>query len=220
MFRSPIKFLEVPVGPNGQVIKNVTGTATLYCDVSFVATLGAVLYGRIPDEDTVTFETVMVRQNGNVMESLLTELPKIGKPNHFTICYFETKDSGSKRFDFADSCWHEFEWVFCGTHSGYKVMDKVTKFFWNSFNVRVFTNSRTKSVVVFMDRFDLQRLHYFQTAVLACMPWYFEPGSHVDDDVLRILQSFRLRDPAEYIASIKAIVDKIKAAESKGKDGE
>ncbi len=220
MFRNPIKFTDIPVGPNGQVIKNVTGAAVLNCDVSFVATLGTVLYGKIPDEDTVTFETVMVRQSGNVIESLLTELPQIGKPNHFTICYFEIKYGWYGMYDFADSCWREFEWVFCETHPGYKVMDKVTQFFRNSFNVRVFTNSKTKSVVVFMDRFELQRLHYFQTAALACMPWYYEPGSHVDDDVLRVLQSFRHKDPAEYIASIKTIVGKIKSDASKGKDGE
>lgn len=220
MFHSPIKFLEVPVGPNGQVIKNVSGSACQHGDVSFVATLGAVLYGKIPDEDTVTFETVVIPKKGNVLESLLSKIHEVGKPNYFTICSFETNEGVSGGLDFANACWPEFEWVFSETHPDYEVLEKVTKFFEKSFAVRTFINRRTKSVVVFMDRITLQRLHYFQVAVVACMPWYFEPGVPVPQDVMKVLRSVRLRDPAEYIASIKAIVDKIKVDASRDKDGE
>lgn len=211
MFGSTIKLLGVGVGRNGEVIKNVSGSPYLG-DVSFVATLGAILHDRIPSEDTVTFETVLIEQRGSALESLLAQVPEIGKPKYYSVCSFNGDGN------FAKNCWPEFEWIFCETHPGYEVLEKVTKFYEKSFGVRAFINRKTKSVVIFMDKLELQRFHYVQVSAVACMPWYFEPGIDIPEEVRSILLSFNRKDPADYISAIKTVVDKIKTKPHEDKE--
>lgn len=215
MFRDVITFYNLGVGLARGVMTNVDGDSYI-ADDTFVITLRALLFNRIPSSDTLKFELKKISSNSSkVMETLLMEVPMIGKPNCFTVCYFDRNGTGAKSYfdrngTDAKSFFEDSQWIFAETHDGYEKVDKITTFYQKSFGVAAYINRQTKSTVVFVDSFDLQRCHYLQLCILAAMPWYFDPAEYnPSPEVVNVLMAVRDRTPERYRNAISDLYKKI-----------
>lgn len=94
---------------------------------------------------------------------------------------------------------------FCEVYEGWEFLDKISLFYQKSFRVICFINPTMKSVALFVDNLNLQKLHYLQAATLALFPWYFDPAKGVTETELALVQSFRERNSETYLNCIAEI---------------
>lgn len=94
---------------------------------------------------------------------------------------------------------------FCEAYTGWQFLDKISIFYQKSFRVICFINPSSKSVALFVDNLNLQKIHYLQAATLALFPWYFDPAKGVSEIELALVQSFRERNSDKYMSCIAEI---------------
>ena len=96
---------------------------------------------------------------------------------------------------------------FCQVYSGWEYLEDITRFFRSSFHVACFINREKKSAVLFVDRMTVQKLHLLGIAILAFMPWYFDPSKGVSEVEKKLLCSLRPGSASyeDYIAAINEI---------------
>lgn len=91
--------------------------------------------------------------------------------------------------------------------SGYTKLEKITAYFRKSFKTLCYINENTKSVILFVDKLDVRKLHFIQCSITAMLPWYFPPEEKLNDDEMRLVRSLTKDSKEEYIAALQAIYD-------------
>lgn len=94
---------------------------------------------------------------------------------------------------------------FCEVFAGWQPLDKISVFYQKSFKVICFINPELKSVALFVERLNLQKLHYLQMSTLAFLPWYFDAEHGIEEIELEMLKSLRERSSAKYESYIAEI---------------
>lgn len=167
-------------------------------DISFLATLRALLHPRMQDDDYLNLRFTSSTYSADQLRNLDTDYAVsviAGDVEEHTIRVhrFARNDQPS------NVAWMElmkssFEQKYAGWHQ----IEKVTQFFRKEFYVLCFINPELKSVTLFTERMDLRRMHYLQCGIFAFLPWYFDQESGVTAEEMELIQSLREKSSEKF----------------------
>lgn len=208
MFSESIQPTQLSNAASERVFARVTG-ASIYNDSTFVSTLRALVFPRMPESDTLILDYIRISISAAPTlpqfegRDLINEIVSrdFTQPGHLSIVDF----SNSTVAD-AWSTW--VKQTFIAQHPGYTRVDKVTDFYCRVFPVQCYINPAIKSSVVFTFGLNIPRMHYLQCGVFAYLPWYFNPADGASDDEMALIESLRQRTPNEYQRLIGVFADK------------
>ena len=165
------------------VLGRISGGAFLG-DVSFVSTLRALAFRRMPEGDTVSFNVSRSSYSKSDAERygardladlIASKNNRISTTGGFALHYFDSADKIANERSM-NAILSKFEEV----RSGYKRIDRITAFYRSAtsssktpLNVACFINEDIKAVALFIEQMDHRRYHFLQASIPAMMPWYF-----------------------------------------------
>lgn len=156
-------------------------------DVTFCATLRALVAPRMSDNDTILFDYVELSDAINLN---INYIPRN------TIYVINVKTWDDEAFDsFADSAYRD----------GWTKLEKVRDFFVKSFKVCCLIDHDTKRVCLMVENMNMRKWHYLQCSVLAFLPWYFDPNNGVSEIEMELIKSLREKNSDNYLRIITEI---------------
>ena len=183
-------------------------------DNSFVSTLRALLYGRIPKEDSLEFSYTR-----SCLDSEFYENSRIDGASRVrgTTCFYDEEDiPGCKIFycRFESSVREDnekalecMEKYFTSAYSGFQRIQKITDFFVRRTKIVCFVNPELKTVFLFSGPINMRLYHYLQCSTYAMLPWYFSADDRPTDKELAVIVSLREESSEPYRLAIKNIAD-------------
>lgn len=174
-------------------------------DETFLATMRALLDTRMPSDDVITlrFNSYSVGRNIADDEELefITDVPNKGGTYTVRDIRVNSEKSG-----------HVFGLIqrrLSELHPEFKELEIVREFYKGSFEVLCFLNREKKSVLMFVANMNMRKYHYLQCAILASLPWYFDPKKGITDDERSLIDALQDKDnPEAYIAAVTKIAER------------
>ena len=206
MFRTTISSTPFTSDIANDFFHNIRGES-FQSDVSFLATLRALLAPRINDHDSISlrftssnYSKDAVRDSSKkaVVGAITSNMP-LDCNGMFIIHNFRS-DEASNLANIK-----VVEDAFTEEYGGYFRLDKVTTFFEKSFSVLCFVNPEKKNVILFSENLDIKRIHYLQMAILPTLPWYFKPEDGVSEVEMALIESLKERTSEKYKEHLKNI---------------
>ena len=182
MFRTTITESPLVSQTANSFFTNITGEYILG-DCSFLATLRALVAPRIGSDETLGFSFSASRYSSTdisgsstrqVMNAIVGQGIRAGGTGEFSIHSFNAAEDEANV-----AAMRVVESEFARNYDGYHQLEKMTAFFRKSFPVQCYINPERKNVVIFVEKINLKKLHYLQCAILAALPWYFNPEEGV-----------------------------------------
>ena len=209
MFRQVIVRTALSGSAADNYFKNVTGDY-YGSDCSFVSTLRALVAPRLPQGEEISVSFGQSTFSAAVLEEATASraISMICSNMYCTSNHVYVHDIHSGSQASIDANFALLEKEFARVYQGFHRLEKVTDFYRKSFKVLCFINPESKCAALFCDNLDLRKLHYLQCAILAILPWYFNPDDGVSDDEMALIQSLRKTTPDDYIACIEKIAEK------------
>ena len=151
-------------------------------DVTFLSTLRALVFDRMNDGDKINliFSGSDYSKNicdNNPNKAVIRALYDSDVYNDGDIVVHSVhgdSDSNDSIFEILED-FEEYS-------KGFEKIQKVTDFFRKTFRVNCYVNHTERKVVIFVEQLNIRRMHYLQCAILAFLPWYFNPGDGVTQD--------------------------------------
>lgn len=190
--------------------RNIIGNSYLD-DVSFLATLRALLAPRMKEEDNVLLVFGRSSYNTSAINSVPKERAVAAICDGYSIASSRGKlviHSLDSDFDSNQRCMEILRESFCTVYEGFHRLDKVTAFYQKSFAVDCYINPDTKSVCVFVNRMDIRKMHYLQVSILAFMPWYLNQEDGLTPDEFALIQSLRETSSDNYERCLAKLAEK------------
>lgn len=176
-------------------------------DITFLATLRALLDTRMSEDDVVElyFTTSSYSQRDLVNASERSAINAVGciRDNTVSVHSFcnGTPDINTAWMDFVEK---NFERLRPGWHR----LEKVTMFFRKAFKVLCYINPETRNVSIFVDNLDTTHMHYLQCGIFSFMPWYFNQEAGVSELEMDLIKSLRNKTPDKYQECIAKIAER------------
>lgn len=181
-------------------------------DVSFEATLRALLAPRIPKGESIymlteksgyraqaikqAHKTVVIRAlGGRVVESMDDGGIYI---HHFDNVNNEDNDAS---FAFVNE-------NFTVAYPEFTKLEKVTEFYKSVMDVLCFVDAQHKKTVIYVNRLTVPRYHYLQCGIFAYLPWYFDKEKGVTKQEMELIESLRKNKADDYERIIEEIASK------------
>ena len=209
MFKQSISNTALTSNAANTFFPNINGES-FGSDNTFLATLRALVAPRLPEGERVSvafgFSDFPASVVGETPADRMVEMicsswyPGSGQIYIHNVGN-RTQENNLASFELLKS-------KFCEIYTGFHRLEKVTDFYHKSFNVICFINPEHKSTVLFVESLDVRKLHYLQCAILAILPWYFNPADGISEDELALINSLRERTPANYEACIEKIASR------------
>lgn len=170
-------------------------------DVSLVSTMRAIIAPRMAEGEhlnifQITFSGVYTDLN-SIISSDYTDAS-----DYFLLVNLSSTDTSKREYAF-----ERVRENFVAERAGYEELEMVEGFFAKSFPMLCFVNREIKTSVVFVQRLDLKKLHYLQTALLVMMPWYHGPRESVGDDELALIKSLKEKTSVEYTNCLNKLIN-------------
>lgn len=177
-------------------------------DVTFLSTLRALVFDRMNDGDKINliFSGSNYSKNtcdNNPNKAVIRALYDSDVYNDGDIVVhsvYGDSDSNDSIFEILED-FEEYS-------KGFEKIQKVTDFFRKTFRVNCYVNHTERKVVIFVEQLNIRRMHYLQCAILAFLPWYFNPEDGVTQDEMDLIQSLRETKPDKYMEAIGKIAEK------------
>lgn len=193
---------------NAFFCEKITADNAYNDDVSFISTLRALVYPRLKDGERLNlyFNSKMfvkgtIDKNSD-REVLGAMFSGFNVDNQITITSINSdNDSNKAMFDV-------LERGFCKENDRWSRLEKVTEFFRKSFYSVCFINPEIKSVVLFVEKLNLRKLHYLQCSIFALLPWYFDPEKGVTQSEMDLINSLREKTSDKYYECIHEFAEK------------
>lgn len=211
MFRNAITETQFTGRLANDLFSRIAGE-TFRGDVSFISTLRAMAFPRMPEEDILYVhyrETSYNKQNieGARKSAIIRAVTDTSDRETFAsnmiavynCCGYSTEDNDAV-LDVVESGIGEFA-------RGFTKIEKVSEFFKKVFRVLCYICPETKTTLVFCNGMDLRKFHFLQVATPVMLPWYFAPDAGVTDKEMAVLQSLRGKDYTKYLEAISAIAE-------------
>lgn len=209
MFKTSISATALTTAAANMFFTNIVGDS-YGNDVTFLATLRALVAPRMPEGDSVRVSF------GRTDYSAIDIANSSGRSMVQNICRNMARRNGeiyihnlARRSESDnDANIDLLKRKFCEVYSGWQYHEKITTFYQKSFKVICFINPEAKSVALFVDQMNLQKLHYLQMSILAFLPWYFDPANGMTDEEMELVKSLRERTSEKYEECVKAMAEK------------
>lgn len=210
MFKNEISSTPMTNEHANALMTNITGDRFMG-DCSFISTLRALLFTRMPKEDTVCMKISRSDLSSADLASyhatdavvrICRNNSMIGANGGFALHYFNSMSQQANKESY-ECVVANFESVY----PGYKKLDKITEFYRKAFPVTCFLNQDTKSIALFVEQMDYRRFHYLQCAILPMVPWYFDPKNGISPLEKSLVESLMNNTPDNYNDCIRKIYD-------------
>lgn len=210
MFKNEISSSPLLNDQANSLMSNITGDRFMG-DCSFVSTLRALLFNRVPKEENITLKISRSDHSSSHIASvnkrdLARDICRsnnmIGVTGGFALHYFSNTAPAANTESFKI-----IEENFEALYPEYKRLDKVTEFYRKAFPVVCFLNHEKKSVALFVEQMDYRRYHYLQCAILPMFPWYFSPQAGITELEMNLVKSLMENIPDPYRDCIRKIYD-------------
>lgn len=212
MFRSAVTQTQFVGDLANTVFGRVSGNE-FRGDVSFVSTLRALVFPRMPEEDKIYFQyseanypkRTVETANWEAVMRAITNVDRGRSPGNgnimlYNCCSYATEDNDAM-LDVIEQNIHKY-------FTGFTKIEKVSEFFKKTFRALCYINPESKTVMLFCGGLDLKKMHFLQLAIPVMLPWYFDPNSGVTEQEMEVLQSFRDKSAQRYIDAIAALAQK------------
>ena len=176
-------------------------------DTSLPSTLRALVATRIKKDESLTISflssaystgEIQSSKPNTIINAMLHDSPnETGSFIIHNICNVRAEDNVASIQTVKDN--------FTSVYGNYHRLVKITDFFQKSFPILCYINTDIKSVVVFVEKLDVKKLHYIQCAIPAMLPWYFTPENNVAGIELEVLESLRKGNFEDYMRCIEEI---------------
>lgn len=182
-------------------------------DYSFISTLRALVFPRMPEEDSICFSYKEItlskldveRNNKDVIMQHILSAPRDGRMESGTIQLFNCNRNSESNEAVMDVVGKSLPGYVRGD---FVKVEKLTEYFKKIFHVLCYISKETKTALVFTDDIDLRRFHLLQVAIPVMLPWYFPPDAGVSDQEKAILESFNEKTSDNYMAAMNAAAEK------------
>ena len=209
MFRKKIESTPFTASAVDAYFQNITGRDFMG-DVSFLATLRALIAPRIKEDEAINLQFGASGYNSGTVESISSvrlisaicqsyDLYARGQ----IFIHNLTSDAESNLANI-EVLRREFE----VRYEGYHRLEKITEFYRKSFVVDCYIDPDLKNVIIFADNLDYRKMHYLQVSILAFLPWYVNQEEGVTEDEMALIKSLREKEPDEYERCLLKIAEK------------
>lgn len=182
-------------------------------DYSFLATLRALLYKRIPKEDLVQLSFLNKSYNLSVIKntapkdlinSVMGRWDNIGAIQ--VINYSCTEEEMDAFLEILDHKTNGFL-----KQTGGEYLQDLTKHVADYFRLRVFINADMKSAKILVHNLDIRKYHFIQVMSMRIMPWYFSDREKfpVTEKEIALIKALNQKYATDYEAAIAAIAEDI-----------
>ena len=210
MFKNEISSSPLMSETANTLMANISGDRFMG-DCSFVTTLRALLFNRVPREEKINFKIsrsdysscdVEHTRKRDMVKNICNHNNQIGQQGGFALHYFNNITQKANQ-----DCFKVIVEEFENTYPGYKKLDKITEFYRKAFPVVCFLNTELKSIALFVEQMDYRRFHYLQCAIFPMVPWYFDPKAGVSDLEMNLVKSLMENSPDPYRDCIAKIYE-------------
>ena len=206
MFKNSVSSTMLTSDAANTFFPNITGES-YGSDCTFLATLRALVAPRLPEGESIHLSFGSSEFNAAVVSETPAKrmVDMICGNMYFGGGQVYIHNLRNRDEDSNVACIELLKSQFCEVYDGWQFLDKISLFYQKSFRVICFINPNSKSVALFVDNLNLQKIHYLQAATLALFPWYFDPAKGVSEIELALVQSFRERNSDKYLSCIAEI---------------
>ena len=209
MFKASITQTPFTTDTANAYFQNITGLAFGY-DVSFIATLRALLAPRMGEEDRVhlkfgssNYEASSLRGvSDEVIVNAICNDYRLSLRGQLIIHNLKSNQEGN------EACFKAVEKKFTSLYNGYHQQEKLKAFYRKSFNLDCYINPELKSTIVFVENLDNKKMHYLQVAILAMTPWYLDQEAGMTEEELALVYSMRETSPDKYNQCLAKMAEK------------
>lgn len=174
-------------------------------DVSLTSTLRAIIAPRMPDGVRLnqTVQRVEERSYDTVRDIVLPAYAT--QSNILHIVNLVTPSS-----EIIDGMFNKVKQDFLAEYDGYEELEMIEGYFAKSFPMLCFINRDLRASIIVVKRLDIRKLHLLQTAILAIMPWYYDPKNRdsITKDELALLESLGGKGYIAYATCLNELIKK------------
>lgn len=214
MFNRAISGLTLTKTVADGLFQNINGRKEIFGDETFLATLRALMYKRVPKEESITFDFTSSNYDGNVLRN--------ANPRDCVSAFLE---DSSIRYG-GHGCFHihSFNSNGDGVDESFNIIDKrdgvaalfgkgifqelpdVGKFLeqCGKFRARVFISESRKCTLIFVEKLDVKKLHLLQSLIPRYMPWYMK-DMPFDEEEFALIRTLTKRYAPDYVDAIENI---------------
>lgn len=177
-------------------------------DVSLVSTLRALIFPRMPEEDSIRVRFGESSLNAAIIASTPARRAVeaicgqyyMNETGQFVVHSFTSARAENNMANFA-----LMRASFTTTYAGWQQFADITELLKRKMNILCFINPEKKSTILFVEKLDLKKLHALQIAILGTLPWYYEMGTEISASERALLESFAASDPDRYLQALNDI---------------
>lgn len=218
MFNNVITQSPLVGGQAETVLGRISGGSFL-SDISFLSTLRALVYRRMPEGENVYFQVSRSsytkadaerHSTRDLADLIASKNNRISTTGGFALHYFDNSDKIANERSM-NAIVAKFEEV----RNGYKRLDRITAFYKSAtsssktpLNVVCFINEEIKAVALFIEQMDYRRYHFLQASIPAMMPWYFGTQPiHLEPVEMEVIGSLsnKAKNENDYLTAIRKI---------------
>lgn len=176
-------------------------------DNTFVSTMRALLFNRMPKESRITFSTYSYNYAKSVIDTndarnvFNAVVPKIEDDTIKLIVFNNVGlDSVVNNNAFLD-------FIEANIEKRYPVkrIEKITSYFKKTFRCLCYVSTEHRQCFIFTESIDLRMYHYLQVGILAFLPWYFDKESGTTEKEIALLESLRMKRSDRYMECLADI---------------
>lgn len=207
MFSRNINYLTLTSEIANELFPNIVGDY-YNSDVSFVATLRALVAPRMSKDDTIYLRVRVI----NPRESYLRDYSETDKINYLSdycidndtilVCGFNSASENNRSTALAT-----IDESFIRVYPKFVELKDLSAFVAKQANMRFYINEEDRSVAVFVDNLNLRLYHYVQSLVSRLLPWYFK-DKPLEDQERELVKSLIQKTATGYERMIEDFASK------------
>lgn len=209
MFKANITQTPFTTDAADACFQNITGQLFGY-DVSFLATLRALLAPRMGEEDRINLVFGSSNFEAGALHGVSDERAVsaicgsyyLSDRGQLIIHSLKGNQEGN------EASFNAIEKKFTSVYDGYHRQEKLKVFYRKSFNLDCYINPELKSTIVFVENLDNKKMHYLQVTILAMMPWYLDQETGMTEEELALVYSMRETSPDKYNQCLAKMAEK------------
>lgn len=174
-------------------------------DVTFSATLNALAYPRMGEENTLAFEYStshykkdFLERHSSPINRVLNSLYDHDELMVHNICSDNNEDN---------TAWYKYicENFIAEFGTNWKRVDSITALFRKSFDVACFINETNRITIVVVPELNIRKYHYLQCGIIGMLPWFFPKDKGLTELETQLIYSLREKTPDKYLEIIEKI---------------
>ncbi len=167
-----------------------------YGDKTFISSLRAFLYNKMPDGEVLEFGVYRASSDEDIKYFVSNASNAMNKLYVVDGRHTDKFVSKEEIKAYAESL-------------GWEVFTRVEALFVKEFDSMCFMNRENKTTVLCIPQMTIKKWHLIQCCILGVLPWYFNPENGLDEDDRELMYSFKKGTDDDYLKILNRIASKI-----------